>query len=107
MRIYISIPMSGRDLDTQRAVATEAAERIKSLGHEPVNPFDTPEAPPGMDDNTKYAYYMGEDVKRLLACDAIYMCSGWTESKGCMAELLVADIYNLKHYHRIESIPSK
>lgn len=45
MRIYISIPISGHDLATQRATASEIAEKIKALGHEPVNPFDTPDAP--------------------------------------------------------------
>lgn len=48
MRIYISIPISNHDLATQRATANKIAEKIKALGHEPVNPFDTPEAPKGM-----------------------------------------------------------
>lgn len=91
MRIYVSIPISGHDLATQRAKAAEVAGMIKSLGHEPVNPFDTPEAPPEMSDKEKYAYYMGCDIERLLLCDAIFMCEGWKDSKGCRTELAVAE----------------
>lgn len=86
MKIYISIPISGLDLATQRATANEIADRIRELGHEPVNPFDTPEAPSEMSEREKYAYYMGEDIKRLLLCDAAYFHPHWTKSKGCRIE---------------------
>ena len=36
---------------------------------------------------------MGKDIEALLECDAIYMCEGWQNSKGCMAEFEVARIY--------------
>ena len=96
MEIYISIPISNCDLATQRAQAAEIAEKIKSLGHEPVNPFDTPEAPAEMSERERYSYYMGEDVKRLLLCDAAYFCEGWHKSKGCNVEFTIALTYKLK-----------
>lgn len=74
MKIYISIPISNRDLAAQQAKAIYIAENLRELGHEPVNPFDTPEAPQGLNDKEQYAYYMGEDLKRLLTCDAVYLC---------------------------------
>lgn len=86
MRIYISIPISGHDLSTQQAEAEKIAEKIKALGHEPVNPFDTPEAPPEMSEKERYAYYMGEDIKRLLLCDGAYFHPRWAKSKGCRIE---------------------
>lgn len=96
MKIYISIPISNHNLATQRAKATEIAEKIKALGHEPVNPFDTPEAPADMDEREKYSYYMGEDIKRLLMCDGVYFHSGWHKSKGCNVEFTIAFTYKLK-----------
>ncbi|MDE6534561.1 MAG: DUF4406 domain-containing protein [Muribaculaceae bacterium] len=90
MKIYISIPMTGHDLATQRAKAAEIAEQIRALGHEPVNPFDTPEPPAGLSETKEYAYYMLEDIKRLWLCDAIFMCEGWENSYGCNIELEVA-----------------
>lgn len=107
MRIYISIPISNHDLATQRAKAAEIAEKIKALGHEPVNPFDTPEAPPGMSEKERYAYYMGEDIKRLLMCDAAYFCEGYYKSAGCRTEVSVADNYGIIRFHDLKLIPKE
>ena len=111
MRIYISIPMTGHDLATQYTKATEIAEQIKALGHEPVNPFDTPEPPEELSEKQRYAYFMGEDIKRLLNCDSIIFCDGWEQSCGCNIEHDVAMRFkahrcdNLQCYYRIEDIP--
>lgn len=106
MRIYISVPISGLDFATQRAKAAAIAEKIKALGHEPVNPFDTPLAPLELTEQQKYAYYMGEDIKRLLMCDAAYFCEGWRGSNGCLLEFNAAQIYNLMRYVNINDIPA-
>lgn len=106
MKIYISIPISGKDLATQQAVAKETAERIRTLGHEPVNPFDTPPAPPEWTEKQKYAYYMGEDIKRLLMCDVAYFCEGWRDSDGCLMEFNAAQIYGITRYVNINDIPA-
>lgn len=90
MKIYISIPISGHDLKAQREKANEIADKLRKLGHEPVNPFDTPEAPKGLSDKEEYAYYIGEDMKRLLTCDAVFLCDGWKNSQGCNIEQTAA-----------------
>lgn len=106
MRIYISIPISNHDLMTQTGKALEIANKIRALGHEPVNPFETPLAPPEWSEQQKYAYYMGEDIKRLLMCDAILMCQGWTESRGCKIELNAAAHCGLEQYFSLAQIPT-
>lgn len=40
-----------------------------------------------------YSYYMGESVKALLECDAVYFVFDWAASKGCMAEFEIARVY--------------
>jgi len=106
MKIYISIPISGHDLMTQTAKAMELAERIQALGHEAVNPFDTPLAPTDWDERTKYAYYMGEDLKLLLNCHAILMADPkWNKSRGCWLENEAARIYGLTIFSCVEEIP--
>ncbi len=105
MRIYISIPISGLDLATQQILAAQTAEKIRTLGHEPVNPFETPLAPPEWSEREKYAYYMGRDIEKLLLCDAIYFCEGWQESRGCRVESYIAEAYHIKHCHDLRFIP--
>lgn len=96
-RIYISIPISGRDLEMVKEEAYDKREWIlwEYFGldrgfhrQDVITPFDVcPEA------DKPYSYYMGKDIEALLECDAIYMCRGWQNSKGCMAEFEVARIY--------------
>lgn len=105
MKIYISLPISGKDLATQQALASQIVERIKALGHEPVNPFDTSLASPEMSEKEQYAYYMGEDIKRLLMCDAAYFCEGYYKSAGCRTEVSVADNYGIIRFHDLKLIP--
>lgn len=104
MKIYISIPISNCDLIKQQYKAAHIADKLKALGHEPVNPFDTPKPPEHWDTGMKYAYYMGEDIKRLLLCDAILMCEGWEDSIGCTIEHSIASIKKLVVFHSLDQI---
>ena len=94
-RIYISIPISGHDLEEVKAKAKDIIECIlwDELGIEKgldiITPFDVNEN----EDKDSYARKMGNDIEALLECDAIYLCEGWQNSKGCMAEFEVARIY--------------
>lgn len=106
MKIYISIPITGLNLMMQKGIALDIAEKIRDLGHEPVNPFDTPLAPPEMSEKEKYAYYMGEDIKRLLMCDAVYFHPQWTKSKGCCTEHDIAVRYRLERFYTFSDMVS-
>lgn len=86
MRVYISIPISGKDIPTQKASAEAAARFLSIAGHKPVNPFDTPTPPPHYNHREAYAHFMGRDIEQLLLCDAIFMCEGWENSIGCRIE---------------------
>lgn len=104
MKIYISIPISNCDIEQQRETASKIAEAIKDMGHEPVNPFDTPQAPEYWNSDRKYAYYMGEDIKRLLMCNAIFMCEGWESSVGCAIEHSIANIKKMIVFYSLDQI---
>lgn len=104
MKIYISIPISDCDIEQQRKTASKIAEAIKGNGHVAVNPFDTPTAPEQWNSDRKYAYYMGEDIKRLLMCDAIFMCRGWGNSVGCTIENSIANIKKMIVFHSLDQI---
>ena len=99
-RIYISIPISGHDIEEVKAKAIDISERLlwdvfelKKGRNRPgvITLFDVCPEP-----DKPYSYYMGKDIEALLECDAIFLCEGWQNSKGCMAEFEVARIYGKK-----------
>ena len=99
-RIYISIPISGHDIEEVKEKAIDIIERLlwdvfelKKGRNRPdiITPFDVCHEP-----DKPYSYYMGKDIEALLECDAIFLCEGWQNSKGCMAEFEVARIYGKK-----------
>lgn len=47
-----------------------------------------------------YAWYMGQDIMRVIRCDAIFMSIGWEASEGCCCELETAKIYNKKIFYQ-------
>lgn len=96
MKVYISIPISNKVYDEQKARAAEIAEELKKAGHDVVNPFDTPPPLEWYDVEQRYAYLLTRDIERLMACEAIFMCDGWQFSRGCRIERNVAEEMGLQ-----------
>lgn len=109
MKIYISGKITG--IEEEARVNFEVAEHlIRSLGHEPVNPFKLRHKA-----NATWEDYMRKDIRELTKCDAIWMMPDWKNSRGAVVEFQLATelkmikIYQL-HYpqpteeatHRIE-----
>ena len=96
-RIYLSLPIKNTGYTTkERMKYADEVRRLLELRYGVRNenvivitPFDVNEN----EDKDSYARKMGNDIEALLECDAIYLCSGWQNSKGCMAEFEVARIY--------------
>lgn len=85
MKVYISGPISGTNDYMERF---HRAERwLRARGFEVVNPAKENAKLP---DGTSWETYMGESLKMLCSCDAIYMLLGWQGSRGASLELDVA-----------------
>ena len=90
MKLYISIPITGRPLADAKYQAEVIRNKLRPHGHECVTPFDIcPES------GRPYAYYMGRDIEALLADDieGVVFGAGFHDSKGCMLEHVAARIY--------------
>lgn len=74
MKIYISLPISGRPIQEAREEADLTAAMISRSGHTPVNPFLITAGA-----NPKYEDYLCADIRALLDCDAMYQCEGWIQ----------------------------
>lgn len=83
MRIYLSIPISNMDENKQREKADKIKMALSKKGWQVVNPFDI--VP--VKKNPDWFDHIGADLRELSKCDAIYLCNGWKESKGCKLEM--------------------
>lgn len=84
-KCYISLPITGRDLDEVGERIAELKCNLQDKGYTPVSPFDRE-----VDFNASHEEHMRADFKLLLDCDYILMGREWEYSVGCRAELNAA-----------------
>lgn len=97
-KIYISLPITGYDVDERKARCLELAEQLRKMGWEVYHPFMI-HKPAEIPEDKAYAYYMGEDIKMILCCDAIYFDNDWKNSKGCTLEHHTAQTYGIETFY--------
>lgn len=83
-KIYIAGPMSGLPEFNYPAFNAEA-ERLRSLGHEVLNPAENPVPECGT-----WAGYMRLALAQLVQCHTIRLLPGWEKSSGARLEEHVA-----------------
>ena len=102
MKIYISGPITGYDLDERRQTFDKARKEIEkwvkrrnklSHSHTEVAIFSPPHA---YKEGMTYAQIMRYDIEQLLTCDLIVFLTGWQDSRGCKAEREVAKVCGIK-----------
>jgi len=97
-KIYISLPIAFQE-DTvyKRNECAKTYLEMKYPKYDYVSPIDANH----IDDEAlgnhlaieRTAYYMGRDIEQVILCDAILMCPGWENSKGCKVEKFTAETY--------------
>ena len=95
--IYISIPITGHE-DTYEQRLDEAVEYVKKM-YQDVYIITPKEIAERLEDykpmKPTYKDYLLADMEAIAHCDAIFMCSGYFNSRGCFAELAFADAIGL------------
>lgn len=98
MRVYIAGPMTGYE-DWNFSAFNKAADDLKNLGLEVINPVDINGT------NTDWLQCMKNDIRALIDCDAIYMLEGWEKSKGAYLEHTIATTLGLiRIYDGLENV---
>lgn len=90
-RIYISIPITGRDEARHREYADLMKARLSRSGWRPVSPFEIYAGK-----KPTYADYICYDLRALADCDAVVMCeggSGYMSRAMCTRKGLIGYIY--------------
>lgn len=92
MKVYISLPISGYDIEERKAVARAAKQWLSEMETtgEVITPFEVCDSP-----GLEYAHCMGRDIEALLGCDLAVFLPGWRDSRGCCLEYHAAEGYGL------------
>lgn len=96
-KCYICLPINGK-VDTVFDRAKIAKDFVEDyLGMKAIVPMDINEETKEIlnDSERPIHIFMGKDIEVLIGeCDAIYICDGWENSKGCNVEIECAKQYN-------------
>ena len=84
-KVYISLPISGYDLDERKETALAMEVIFCGRGYDVFNPFNN-----GLPDKASTYEHMKADIKALLDCDVIMFMHNFNKSAGCHTELCVA-----------------
>ena len=104
--IYISLPITGHE-DTYEHRLDDAVEYVKGKYPE----YERIITPKVVAENIERAYfqfqpkykeYLLSDLEVIYDCDAIFMCNGWENSKGCKSEHAFADAIGLTMLYQPE-----
>lgn len=90
-KIYISLPITGRDFDEVESEILYVSGVLEREGYRVVTPIDFDVNP---DLDTPYHELLGNDIKALMECDEVCLCPGWEKSKGCQLENFVAQLWD-------------
>ena len=92
--IYISIPITGRNIDHVIERCKQLKDRFKTRYNIIVNPFDLATDEDGVY-NKSYGIYMGADIKFIIdEADIVIFDKGYQDSRGCLLEYRCAELYN-------------
>lgn len=83
MKIYISLPITGYDLQERKQYAESVKNRLQQIYTEAeiITPFEV-----NPDPTLPYDELMKRCLVALNNCDAVYFCDGWKNSWGCTIE---------------------
>lgn len=96
MNVYISVPMTGRTVKEVEADIKQAKKDFAFNGKKTkfVSNIDIFKQHPELDPLLGLATAM----ERMADVDAILVCDGWRQSKGCRIEVATALVYGIPIY---------
>ena len=93
MKVMISQPMNNRTEEQIKEERKRVVDKFEKMHIEVINTLFTEEVP----ENCNAAvYYLGKSISAMKDIDALYMCDGWREARGCRIEHQVAKEYGIK-----------
>ena len=95
MKVFLSLGMHGRTMeDIHKDISTMKRELRRWYPDKELIFVDNADCT-GLDVDGRL-YYLGEAIKKMDKCDAVYFHSGYKNRKGCLIEEKICELYGLK-----------
>lgn len=101
MKAMIVQPMAGKTMQEIAETRNRAKEQLEAIGYEVENSlFDIDESWL-LATGTVHVpvYYLGESLKVMSRCHAVYFCKDWATTRGCIIEHETAMHYGLHKFY--------
>lgn len=92
MKIFISQPMRGKT-DAEILEERERAIKVAKAKWGDVEALESFFR--GAPTEAKPLWFLGESLKVMADADAVIVCKGWSDARGCKVEIATADAYKL------------
>lgn len=99
MKIFISQPMRGKtdaEILAERERVIKAAKAKWGDDVEVLESFFR-----GAPTEAKPLWFLGESLKVMADADAVIVCKGWSDARGCKVEIVAAEAYKLPVFFMI------
>nr|DAE36979.1 MAG TPA: protein of unknown function (DUF4406) [Bacteriophage sp.] len=99
MKIFISQPMRGKtdaEILAERERAIKAAKAKWGDDVEVLESFFQ-----GAPTEAKPLWFLGESLKVMADANAVIVCKGWSDARGCKVEIVAAEAYKLPVFFMI------
>ena len=93
MKVMISQPMRNRAEEDIKQERKNIIEKFNNMHIEVIDTIFTEEV---SEDYNAGVYYLGKSIQEMSKVDALFMCDGWREARGCRIERQVAESYGIK-----------
>lgn len=95
-KAMISQPMAGKTDEEIAATRDLAVAKLRQMGYEVVDTyFKDGFAVPHKVVNEPL-YYLSQSLAKMACCDAVFLCEGWENARGCRVERAAAVAYDLE-----------
>jgi hypothetical protein len=84
-KAYISGKITGME-ERAKELFEQAEKEVIALGYEPINPMKL-----NHQHGLTWEAYMKEDIKALCDCEAVYLLRNYSDSRGALLELAIAN----------------
>lgn len=100
-KAMISQPMAGKTDEEIAATRDLAVAKLRQMGYEVVNTLFTDEwySDKAMEERGVVQvplYYLSQSLAKMACCDAVFLCEGWENARGCRVERAAAVAYDLE-----------